>query len=277
MTEHPSQAPPADPGQLLAVGLAAATAAGEVPLSQQCSAGHTAHAKTTRFDLVTAADIAAEEIIRSEIARRRPADVVLGEEGGLQGSGSVQWLVNPLDGTVNYVNRLPAWAVSVAEIDGSVAAAVVHAPALGRTYTGQRNASSWCNGERLSGPRARQLGDAVVATGFAASAEERSQSRQLDHLRCLLPHVRDVRCHGAASLELCSVADGELDAYVESALQVWDVAAGALIAREAGVEVTGEPGTEHPLVAADAALIEALTRLIEQPRRLMEDGGSRRG
>ena len=262
------------PTELLAVGLAAATAAGELLVSHRDAAVRAVRTKSGPFDLVTPADMAAEEIIRRELTRRRPDDLVLGEETGSCGSGPVRWLVDPLDGTTNYLSGLPAWAVSIAaEVDGEVVAAVVHAPALGRTYTGRRDAGAWCNGDRLTGPRASHLSDAVIATGFAASSAERA--RQLDQLSAWLPHVRDVRCHGAAALELCSVATGDLDAYVESGLQIWDVAAGALIVCESCAVVTGGPGTGVPLIAAATELSKSLASLIGV--RLNIRGGNGRG
>lgn len=259
--------------ELIAIGMDAATSAGEVLLARQDGATNAVRTKAGPFDLVTSADTAAEKLIRREITRRRPRDSVLGEEGGPSGNGSVRWLVDPLDGTVNYLNRLPAWAVSIAaEVNGVVVAAIVHAPALGHTFTGQLNAGSWRDGKRLTGPSTHRLADAVVATGFTASAAGRT--RQLMQLGWWLPHVRDVRCHGSAALELCAVAAGELDAYVESDLQTWDVAAGVLIAREAGAFVAGGPGTNQPLVAAAPALADPLVRLITRTQGHVNNEGS---
>ena len=251
---------------LLRVGLIAASEAAAVLRREQNAARRGVRTKTGSFDLVTTSDEAAESAIRDVLRRQRPHDAVLGEEAGESaGGGRVRWVVDPLDGTINYVSGLPAWAVSVAaEVDGVAVAGVVLAPALRREYAALRGQGARLNGKRLT-VRPTTIGDAVLATGFAADPDRRS--RQLVQLGALLPHVRDVRCHGAASLELCAVAAGEIDVYVESDLKAWDIAAGALIATEAGATVIGSPDGPDPLIAAHRSLAATVRRQLAEARR----------
>lgn len=216
-------------------------------------------------ELVTELDLAAEASIRGTILSQRPADGFLGEElGGVPGQTDVEWIVDPVDGTVNYVAGLPQWAISVAaRIAGRPVVAVVHAPELACTYTALAGSGAWRNGARISSRRLRvpSLRSAVITTGFASDTERRAD--QIDQLGRVLGVVRDIRCYGAASLELCSVAVGEIDAYYESGLRPWDVAAGALIATEAGIEVSGGPWSgEATLVAAPPPLAGPLRQLV---------------
>ncbi|MTD53993.1 inositol monophosphatase family protein [Amycolatopsis pithecellobii] len=208
--------------------------------------------KTTDTDVVTAVDRAAERLIRERLARLRPADQVLGEEeGGAAGDG-VTWVVDPIDGTVNFLYGLPGFAVSVAaEIDGvSVAGAVVE-PASGRSWTAARGQGAWLDGRPLRVSSPERLDLTLVGTGFAYDAGRRA--RQAAVVAELVPRVRDIRRAGASSLDLCAVAAGWLDAYVEHGLHRWDWAAGALIAAEAGAHVA-LPGEDLPL-GADATFV----------------------
>jgi myo-inositol-1(or 4)-monophosphatase len=215
--------------------------------------------------LVTELDLAAELCIRETILSQRPDDGIIGEEfGRLPGRSEVEWIVDPIDGTTNYVAGLGQWSVSIAaRVNGRVEAAVVQVPRSSHTYTALAGFGAWCNGVRLPRRRARAqtLDDAVVATGFADSDDVRSE--QIQQLTRVLGTVRDVRCHGAASIELCKVAIGEIDAYYESNLCLWDVAAAALVATEAGVEVLDGPESGgEALVAAPPLLARSLRRLI---------------
>jgi myo-inositol-1(or 4)-monophosphatase len=223
------------------------------------------HRKPGGLGLVTTRDLDAERGIRQSILSRRPNDEVVGEElGRTSGHSGVVWIVDPIDGTNNYVAGLPDWSVSIAvQVNGRMEAAVVHVPSANRTYTALAGRGSWCNGLRLPLRSAHtdDIGDAIVATGFAPSGEGRLS--QLQQLTRVLGVVRDVRCHGAASTELCRVAAGEIDAYYESDLSIWDVAAGALVAIEAGVEVSGDPWSgDGTLVAGSLTLVPQLRRLI---------------
>nr|WP_241384640.1 inositol monophosphatase [Rhodococcus sp. CH91] len=199
--------------------------------------------KSTATDPVTAADTESEALIRRRLAELRPGDAFLGEEtGGDEGtSGSgVVWVVDPIDGTVNFVYGLPASAVSVAaRVDGrSVAGAVVDI-ASGETFSAAEGSGAWLETEGRRVPlRCNPVTDprlALVATGFSYSAQRRARQGEL--VAALLPRVRDIRRVGAAALDLCMVAAGRVDAHYEHGLSPWDWAAGALVAAEAGAVV----------------------------------------
>lgn len=210
--------------------------------------------KSTDTDVVTAVDMASERLIRDRLAELRPGDHVLGEEeGGVAGDG-VTWVVDPIDGTVNFLYGAPGFAVSVAaQIDGvSVAGAVVE-PVGGSCWTAVRGQGAWLGGRRLHTSSPQRLDLTLVGTGFAYDAGRRA--RQAKVIAELVPRVRDIRRAGAASLDLCSVAAGRLDAYVEHGLHRWDWAAAALVAAEAGALVS-LPG-EDPELGPDATFAAA--------------------
>jgi myo-inositol-1(or 4)-monophosphatase len=237
-------------------GLCAQFATGAADLVNNTAAGKV-DAKSTVTDLVTAADRASEAWLIEQIRAARPDDAVLGEEGGERaGSSGVRWVIDPIDGTVNFVLGLPQYAVSVAaEIDGRAVAGAVCNPATGELFHARRGAGAFLGETRLSGPRGVPLERAVIATGFAYAPAVRA--RQAEVVAQLLPRIADIRRLGSASLDLCAVACGRVDGYFESGLNPWDWAAGALIAEEAGCVVAG-PGGQSPsariTVAADAAL-----------------------
>jgi myo-inositol-1(or 4)-monophosphatase len=214
-------------------------------------------AKSSATDLVTEVDRRTEAWLVAEIGRRRPGDAVLGEEDGShRGSTAVRWVIDPIDGTVNFVLGLPQYAVSVAaEIDGVVVAGAVSNPATGETFHAHRGGGAWLDGQRLTGPRDVPLSRAVIATGFSYDATERA--RQVAIAGPLLPRIADLRRLGSAALDLCFVAAGRLDGYFEAGLNRWDYAAGALIAQEAGAIVAGPPDeapSSRLVVAAGASL-----------------------
>jgi myo-inositol-1(or 4)-monophosphatase len=212
--------------------------------------------KSTETDVVTAVDRASERLIRERLAELRPGEGVLGEEeGGAAADGErVTWVVDPIDGTVNFLYGLPGFAVSVAaQIGGvSVAGAVVE-PASGRCWTAVRGQGAWLDGRRLHVSSPQRLEMTLVGTGFSYDPVRRA--RQAKVVAELVPRVRDIRRAGAASLDLCAVAAGWLDAYAEHGLHRWDWAAGALIAAEAGALVT-LPGEDTEL-GADATFAAA--------------------
>lgn len=257
-------------GELLGVAIEAAHEAGHALLERR---GHAraVGTKSSVTDMVSDADRAAEGLIRSCVARRRPDDTVLGEEGGgatePSRAGTVRWIVDPLDGTTNYLYGFPAWAVSVAaEHEGSVLAGVVLDPLRDELWTATRGGGAWCNDARLVGLQDRgELATALVATGFSYQAHQREdQGRVVAHL---LPRVRDIRRAGAAALDLCWLAAGRVDAYYERGTHVWDWAAGALIAREAGAWVggfDGGPPSIDGLLAARPTLAGELRTLLRQ-------------
>ena len=195
--------------------------------------------KSTLTDLVTEADRASERWLAERIVALRPADAILGEEGAAaDGTTGGRWLLDPIDGTINYVLGLPHYAVSVAaEVDGQVLAAAVCNVVSGEVFHARRSGGAFLRDVRLSGPRAVPLARAVVGTGFGYDAQRRA--RQGAVLARLLPLVADIRRLGSASLDLCAVAAGRLDAYFEAGLQPWDYAAGVLIATEAGCAASG--------------------------------------
>lgn len=203
--------------------------------------------KSSAHDVVTQKDRDSEALIRRRIAQARPGDQVLGEEEGTIGEASdVRWVVDPLDGTVNYLYGIPSWAVSIGiERDGVPCAGVVVAPALDEQYIGISGQGSWVvtgTGERhpLAVSGLTGLQDALVGTGFGYVRERREHQGRV--LAGLVPQVRDIRRVGAAAVDLCWVARGRLDAHYERGLQPWDRSAGALIAAEAGAVVAGLPG-----------------------------------
>ncbi len=228
--------------------------------------------KSADTDVVTAVDHESERLVRARLAELRPDDAVLGEEGGgsvdTAGDG-VTWVVDPIDGTVNFLYGLPWFAVSVAaQIGGvSVAGAVVE-PASGRRWTAARGQGAFLDGRPLSVNAPTRLDLTLVGTGYAYKVERRA--KQARFAAELTPRVRDVRRNGAASLDLCAVAAGWLDAYVEHGLGQWDWAAGALIAAEAGA-VVSLPGEDLEL-GPDATF--AVARSIAGPLRqaLIESG-----
>lgn len=222
--------------------------------------------KSTPTDVVTASDHALETLIRGRLAELRPGDEVVGEEQGggaraaevarAAGTGTV-WVVDPIDGTVNFLYGMPWYAVSLAAVQNgvSVAGAVIE-PASGRLWSAALGGGATCDGAPLRVSGAAELGFSMLATGFSYSAERRS--RQIQMISGMLPHVRDLRRAGSAALDLCAVAAGWVDGYVEHGCNWWDWAAAALIATEAGaiVRVPGPTGSTPPAdgLGADAVL-----------------------
>ncbi len=222
--------------------------------------------KTSGTDMVSEMDRASEALIVKGILAERPDDAILGEETGSRaGTSGVRWVIDPLDGTTNYLYRHPIWAVSVGvEVDGEVEVGVVASPGLQETFSAVRGGGARLNGDPIAVSDAADLASALVGTGFGYVAERRA--RQAAVLPHVLPAVRDIRRNGVASLDLCWVACGRLDGYFEAGGQPWDVAAGLLIASEAGAVVSGLDGgpvaPESVMVAAPGvapALFELLT------------------
>ena len=223
--------------------------------------------KSTPTDVVTEVDRAAEAYIRTELARQRPDDAVLGEEaGGRTGSSGVRWFVDPIDGTVNFVLGLPQYAVSIAaQVDERVVAACVHNPVSRDLFRATLGEGALLGEQRLRGPRDVPVERAVVGTGFGYDARQRA--RQATVVAALLPRIADIRRLGSAALDLCAVAAGRLDAYFEVGLNPWDWSAGALIAREAGCTVSGLRGRDpsaEMIAVAGPALAPQLFDLLEE-------------
>ncbi|GAT81562.1 inositol-phosphate phosphatase [Streptomyces sp. F-3] len=258
--------------ELLRLALEAAARAGDLLRDGRPADLAVAATKTSPIDVVTEMDIAAEKLITGMIADRRPDDGILGEEGAVtEGTSGVRWVIDPLDGTVNYLYGLPAWAVSVAaEQDGEAVVGVVTVPMRGETFHAVRGRGAWVTGGR-SGERglacrpAPPLDQALVSTGFNYVTEVRAHQAEVAHR--LIPQVRDIRRSGSAATDLCDLAAGRLDGYYERGLNPWDFAAGDLIAREAGALTGGRPG-EPPsgelMVAATPGVFEPLQRLLDE-------------
>ena len=254
---------------LLRIAVATAAEAGQLLASWRGDERpEVVQTKSSPTDVVTEMDRRSEALITSRIRAHRPGDAVLGEEGGQTAGGPagdgaeadqpgrVRWIVDPLDGTVNYLYGLRDWAVSIAaEVDGTVVAGVVEVPRHGERFTAVTSQGAWLHrGEARLALRCSSdvpLGQALVGTGFGYDAGRRQVQGEV--LAALLPFIRDIRRGGSAAVDLCSVAAGRLDAFYERGLNYWDFAAGGLIAREAGALVGGLAGRAESTSMAMAA------------------------
>jgi myo-inositol-1(or 4)-monophosphatase len=257
--------PPAS--DLLAVAHEAARAAGDL-LVPRFGRERALRSKSTPTDLVSEADLAAERAIRDVLARHRPEDGVLGEEstGDAAGTSGLLWVVDPLDGTVNYLYGYPQWSVSVAVRDehGMTLAGVVLDPVHGEAFAATHDGPATLNGEPIEASTLDDLSQALVATGFGYDAHvRRAQARSVS---ALLPEVRDIRRAGSAALDLCWAATGRVDAYYERGVQEWDVAAGLLVAARAGLSTwtLDADGADTPrgVLVAPPAIGEALLAIV---------------
>ncbi|MDX6584026.1 MAG: monophosphatase [Solirubrobacterales bacterium] len=212
--------------------------------------------KSTATDMVSEVDEACERLIVDGIRRARPDDGILSEEGASAAATSgVRWVIDPIDGTTNYLYGHPGYAISIAvEVDGKVAAGVVEDPIHRERFAATRGGGATRNGAPVRVSDETELGSALVATGFGYEPAARVAQAQL--LARLIGSIRDIRRMGAAAVDLCSVACGRVDAYYERGLNHWDLAAGSLIAAEAGATVD-ELG-DGTVIAAPPALFEAL-------------------
>jgi myo-inositol-1(or 4)-monophosphatase len=277
MTERPPRDHP-DPGALLELACAVACEAGEM-LAAHHGAASVVGTKSSPTDVVTQMDQAAERLIRDRILARRPDDAILGEEGGQVGAGTlVRWIVDPLDGTVNYLYGLPDWAVSIAaEVAGEIVAGAVCGPGRGTLFGATAGGGAWrcaiadwtTRGAAATDRRPLAcnsqvpLSRALIATGFGYEPGRRAVQGEV--LSAVLPRVRDIRRNGACALDLCSLAAGQVDGYYERGVQYWDIAAGGLIAREAGAIVGGlggRPGGPSMAVGAGPGLFGELHDLL---------------
>jgi myo-inositol-1(or 4)-monophosphatase len=261
--------------ELVALAEELARAAGRLVRDGRPDRVDVAATKSSPIDIVTQMDLASEALLRGMLAERRPDDGVLGEEeGALSGTTGLTWVIDPIDGTVNYLYGIPAYAISVAVVAGgtdpetwTVVAGCVHAVPDGRTYTAGRGLGAYLDGRPIRANAARPLAQSLLGTGFGYTIERRrGQARVIAEL---LPQVRDIRRIGSAALDLCAVASGGLDLHFERGLKPWDLAAGALVAQEAGALVTGLFGRragEQMTVAGPSGSVEELTRLLENLR-----------
>lgn len=252
-----------DPRELLALAVIAAEDAAEL-LRTSRPDPDAIRTKSSGTDLVTDLDRAAEARIVERILGARPDDGVLGEEGGERtGSSGVRWVIDPLDGTTNYVYGYPAYSVSIAaEADGQAVAAVVVDVVRGERFTAAVGHGAHGDDRPLQVSSEDTLASALLGTGFSYDAA--SRGRQAEALVTVLPAVRDIRRSGSAALDLCALAAGRLDGFWERGLSPWDRAAGTLIATEAGARV-GRLGPAEPmtLLAAPPGLYDALEALLE--------------
>jgi myo-inositol-1(or 4)-monophosphatase len=241
-----------DPAALRDLALATAREAGDLVVRLRAEGVEVAGTKSSEIDIVTRADQAAEALVKERLLGARPDDGLVGEEGDdLPGTSGVVWIVDPIDGTVNYLYGHPHFAVSIAaEVDGRVVAGVVVAPALGLEYVALLGGGATCNGHPIRTRPVVPLAERLVATGF--SYEQPARAREATYIARLLPRVRDLRRLGSCALDLCGVAAGTLDAYVEEGPHVWDHAAAGLVVQEAGgtLEVTRSPGGKRVLICA---------------------------
>ena len=256
-----------DIARLVVLAERLARGAGELVRDGRPDQVQVAATKTSLIDVVTERDLASETYLRQVLAVERPDDAVLGEEEGhLAGTSGITWVVDPIDGTVNYLYGIPAYAVSVAAVLGTpdpavwtVLAGCVHSVPDGRTWTAGRGLGAHLDGRLITVNEAVPLASTLVGTGFGYTVDRRrSQGRVVAQV---LPLVRDIRRIGSAAIDLCTVASGGLDAYYERGLAPWDLAAGALVAEEAGALVTGLRGAragQEMTVAGPATTVAAL-------------------
>lgn len=237
--------------------------AGELALQRRREGVRLAATKSTIADIVTDADREVEALIRARLDAARPDDGFLGEESGAgSGTSGVTWVVDPIDGTVNYAYGMPAYSVSIAAVRGvpepdswEVLAAVVNAPALGEMFTAARGHGAWAGGNRLEVTAETSAG-ALLATGFGY--DPATHDGDLATVRRVMPMARDLRRSGSAAIDLAYVAAGRLDGYFERGLKPWDFAAGTLLVSEAGGVVSrAELGSQRPMLIAGGVDLHA--------------------
>jgi myo-inositol-1(or 4)-monophosphatase len=262
------------PSDLLRLAVATVREAGDLVASMRSKGVDVASTKSSPIDIVTEADRTCEELIRSRLLGARPADGFVGEEGDdIASSSGVTWIVDPIDGTVNYLYGIPHYAVSIAvAVENEVVAGVVLSPALELEYAATLGGGATVNGVPVGVRSTPPIEQALVSTGFSYEATIRD--RQGRAVARMLPQVRDIRRLGSCALDLCSVASGQIDAYVEEGAHVWDYAAGGLVAREAGAtfEVWTTRGDRDLVVCAPtpgwadfSALVRACGFLDDHP------------
>lgn len=241
------------PGELRDLAIGWARHAGDLVMEIRDEAIASVDNKSSVADVVTAGDKAAEKWITNAIDVARPDDAILGEEGAdKEGSSGLRWIIDPIDGTTNYLYGLPGYTVSIAVgIGDDMLAGAVYDPGNNKMFSAAKNEGAQADGQAIRCSTKGDLASSLVATGFGYTAERRRG--QAEVLVEILPQVRDIRRSGSAALDLCLVAAGNVDAYYERGLNLWDLAAGWLIASEAGVTVEdlrgGIPSSEFVLAA----------------------------
>jgi myo-inositol-1(or 4)-monophosphatase len=234
-----------DAEELLKIAVTVARDAAETARRMRADGVWGVTTKSTETDVVTAADRAVERQVIAALRELRPGDAVLGEEYGDTAEpapGRARWILDPIDGTVNYLYGLPHYAVSLAvEVGGTVVVGVVRNAVTGEEWTAVRGGGAYRGPHRLGGSAETELSQALIATGFGYDPARRAHQARV--VAELIPHVRDIRRFGSAALDLCLAAEGRIDAYYEKGLNLWDHAAGGLSAAEAGRGGRGLPGT----------------------------------
>ena len=256
-----------DPEALLALALRLALQAGALVTAGRAAGLTDVRTKGTPTDMLTEFDQASEAVIMAGLRAERPLDGFVGEEGSSrQTESGITWFVDPIDGTTNFVYDLPGYAISIGAADErGMLVGVVHNPRLGETFTAIRNRGAHLDGRSIHPSGLTDLLTALVATGFGNEPERRALQGAL--VAKLLPSIRDIRRLGAASIDLCHVASGRVDAYYEEGLGPWDLAAGGLIAAEAGCTCTdlqGGPISNRQIVVATPGIAEAFREAVLQ-------------
>lgn len=249
--------------QLLELALKIAREAGDLLVNRPASWDLTV--KSTAIDIATQMDLASEKLIVKSILAARPDDGIIGEEGTSRPSKSgVTWVIDPVDGTVNYFYGLPGWAISIAaKNENGTLVGVVHSPTVNSTWHASKGGGAFLNDVKIACNNPVELNRALISSGFAYDVRDRVE--QLKIVNALLPQIRDLRRIGSAAADICHVATGLVDGYFETGLHEWDLAAAELVAREAGAVVTTRAWHGLNLtVAAGAHLYEALNAHIPE-------------
>ena len=251
--------------ELLGIATDLARAAGDMALAGRKAGLHNVQTKSTATDMVTEFDRASEVLIVEGMRIARPDDAIVGEEGAsISGTSGITWHIDPIDGTTNFLYDLPAWAVSIgaSDADGPLAG-VVYIPALGEMFSATRNGGAFLNGSPIHCNNITDVSQALVCTGFSYSADQRTiQAKRVSQF---IHQSRDIRRAGAAAIDLCFVACGRIDAYFEENLHQWDIAAGILIAHEAGCksgDFSGNAPRPAEILTSAPAIFDQLSQLI---------------
>lgn len=251
--------------ELLLVASELARAAGDMALAGRKAGLQHVHTKSTATDMVTEFDRASEKLIVEGMRERRPLDAIVGEEGAsVNGTSGITWYIDPIDGTTNFLYDLPAWAVSIGAQDSNgPLAGVVYVPALGEMFSATRGGGARLNGQPIRANAIADASQALVCTGFSYAAEQRTiQAKRVSQF---IHQIRDIRRGGAAAIDLCFVACGRIDAYFEENLHQWDIAAGILIAHEAGCksgDFAGNAARPAEILTSAPAIFDQLSGLI---------------
>ncbi|MGN6742797.1 MAG: inositol monophosphatase family protein [Amnibacterium sp.] len=259
--------------ELLRLAREVAIEAGELAARLRREGVEVAGTKSSPIDIVTAADRAAEDLIRARLAAARPEDGFLGEESGAdRGTSGITWVVDPIDGTVNYLYDLPNWSVSIAAVEGEpdpgswrALAGAVAAPALGEVFTASAGGGAHLGDRPLRVREPAALDRALVSTGYHYTQAVRGNQARV--AAQLIPLIRDLRRTGGAAIDLASVAAGRLDAFFEQGLNPWDQAAGGLLVTEAGGRITGLDGGApgfRMVIAGHPDVVAELDRLLQR-------------